>query len=141
MLRIKKLYRTEYQGEDIVKDLILENQEWIKNYEYVPSNVTNDQISNRAVILGNGPTRTQLNSELFSLLAFHKGNLLAAGKLQVYGCNALYRDFIPDFLVVSSGKIAEEISKTKYCRDNIAYSNADTVLDSSTLALFKSTLD
>jgi hypothetical protein len=129
MLQIKKIYRSNYQGENIVKDLILENQEWNKNYEYVPSNVENNQISNKAVVLGNGPSRTQLNSELFTLLNNHKGGLLASGKIQTYGCNALYRDYTPDFLVVTPGEIAEEIARTPYCVANIVYSNADTVLD------------
>jgi hypothetical protein len=128
MQTIKKLYRTDYLGEDVVKDLVWENGEWKTTAEYVPNNVINNQISNRAVILGNGPSRVQQTQDILPIIKNHKGGLLASGRLQTYGCNALYRDFTPDFLVANGTEIAKEIAESGYCADNIVYSGQDSVL-------------
>lgn len=129
MQNVKKMYRTDYTGEEIIRDLVWQNSTWDQTSEFVPNNVINNQISNRAVIIGNGTSRTQLNSSLFSLLKNHKGGLLAAGKLQTYGCNALYRDFEPDFLVAGGKDIVKEIADSGYCDNHIVYSAQDAVLD------------
>ena len=129
MQKIKQLYRTDYNGETIVKDLIYSGQGWSKNVEHVPNNVINDQISNKAVILGNGPSRLELNSGLFTYLDNHKGGLLAAGRLQTYGCNALIRDYTPDFLIANGTDIIKEMSDNNYATRTITYADSDAVLD------------
>jgi hypothetical protein len=60
----------------------------------------------------------------------HFGGLLGRFKLQTYGCNALYRDYTPDFLVATGddeGGIIEEIANSGYCDNNIVYSDAKHV--------------
>ncbi len=55
MLKLtSKLYRTDYTGEDIIQERVLQDGEWVSTTEHVPNNVINNQISNRAVVLGNG---------------------------------------------------------------------------------------
>ena len=78
MQKIKQMYRSNYAGEEILRELNYTGGAWVKTAEYVPSAVTNRQISNRAVVLGNGPSRTELypNGNLFQLLDNHKGGLL-----------------------------------------------------------------
>ena len=56
----------------------------------------------RAFIIGNGPSR-----EGFDL------NILK-GHGTIYGCNALYRDFDPDYLVAIDDDIIKEIKKSKF---------------------------
>ena len=130
MQTVQKLYRTNYTGEDVVKTLTWEHGQWTKETEFAPNAVTNNQISNRAVIIGNGPSRTELyqNGDILYALSKHKGGLLASGAVQTYGCNALYRDFAPDFLVASID-MAPELASTAYCTDHIVYSSADAVLE------------
>lgn len=51
----------------------------------------------RAFVIGNGQSRLQIDLN----------NLRSKGT--IYGCNALYRDFIPDVLVATDCKMREEI--------------------------------
>ena len=57
-----------------------------------------------AYIIGNGPSRKQI----------------ALDKLDgtTFGCNALYRDFAPDYLLSGDATIIKEICKTGYPKDN-----------------------
>jgi len=129
MQRIDKIYRKDYTGETVVKTLVWKNSQWNVTEEFSPNNVVNNQISNRAVVIGNGPSRLSLypQGNLLDLLARHRGGLLAAGAVQTYGCNALYRDFTPDFLVASND-MASELADSGYCDTNIVYSSSDAVL-------------
>ena len=52
-----KLYRAGYTGEDIVQERVLTHGVWDTTTEHVPNNVINNQISNRAVVFGNGTGR------------------------------------------------------------------------------------
>ena len=57
-----------------------------------------------AYIIGNGPSRKELHlSEL-------EGT--------TFGCNALYRDFTPDYLLSGDATIIKEICRTGYPKDN-----------------------
>lgn len=123
MKQLKKLYRSTYQGEDVVTDLVLINNRWDITKEFIPNSVFNNQISNQAVIIGNGISR-----EKFDLkpVIGHFGGLLGTKKLQTYGCNALYRDHAPDFLVVSGEDegIVTEVAESGYCNEHIVYASA-----------------
>jgi len=56
----------------------------------------------RAFIIGNGPSRAGFDLELLR------------GHGTIFGCNALYRDFKPDYLVAIDDPIIEEIKKSKF---------------------------
>lgn len=129
MQKIKQLYRNNYAGEEIVTKLTYSGAHWQKTTEYVPSAVTNTQISNKAVVIGNGPSRLDLypQGNLLQLLGNHKGGLLASGAVQTYGCNAIVRDFMPDF-VVANDALAYELVNGGYCHNNIIYGTAQMVL-------------
>jgi len=50
--------------------------------------------------------------------------------VQTYGCNALYRDFTPDFLISTGNNgIVTEIASSNYVNNNIVYSNAIHLLE------------
>jgi hypothetical protein len=129
MQKIEKLYRTSYTGEKIIKKLTYQNNAWTQDSEFVTNQVTNNQISNRAVIIGNGPSRLELypQGDLLQILKNHRGGLLANKAVQTYGCNALYQDFTPDFLVASND-MTHELANSNYCGNHIVYSSADAVL-------------
>jgi len=126
MLKLSKHYRSNYSGEKIVTDRNYTNGIWQDTVEHVPNAVTNNQISNRAVVLGNGPSRLKFN---LSDLKKPTG-LLGAETLQTYGCNALYRDFVPDFLIASGHPdIIREIANSNYVNNNVVYTNAIHLLE------------
>jgi hypothetical protein len=60
----------------------------------------------RSFVLGNGTSRLNINPQ----------ELQRYGK--IYGCNALYRDFLPDVLVATDKPIATEIQNSGYSIKN-----------------------
>lgn len=126
MRTIKKLYRSQYTGESIVVNLRHENQEWNTELEWVPNAVYNNKLTTQAVVIGNGASREQFD---LSLIKNHRGGLLAKNKLQTYGCNSLYKEYEPDFLVAVGNEVLEEIASSGYTDKHIVYSNAPALLD------------
>jgi hypothetical protein len=126
MLKLNKLYRRGYTGEEIIAERYLDSGIWTTVTERVPSNVANNQISNRAAVFGNGQGRTTFDPKL---IINHKSGLLGADTLQTYACNAFYRDYTPDFLVVTDRRIANEIVDNGYTDNNIAYTRVDITLE------------
>ena len=127
MQKIEKQFRHSYTGESIVTNLTLEKQTWVPKEEFVPNKVANNQISNQAVIIGNGLTRKA--NDLLNVIKNHRAGLLGAQRMQSYGCNALYRDFEPDFLVCTGREMAKELANSGYCDKHIVYANASIILD------------
>jgi len=125
MQQLRKIYRSNYAGEHIVGKLTLSDNAWDPSTEYIPNAVFNTHTTSRAVVIGNGESRQGFNLQH---IANHKGGLLAADKLQSYGCNALYRDFTPDFLVAIGDTIVDEIAQSEYTKDNICYATSESVL-------------
>ena len=126
MKQIKKLYRRDYQGEEVITELAVANLQWSLSREFIPNSVINNQISNQACVIGNGISRKDFN---LNAVIGHFGGLLAKKKLQTYGCNALYRDYTPDFLFASGDDfgIVSEIADSGYCDRNIVYTSAPHV--------------
>lgn len=126
MLQLSKKYRKDYTGEDIIVERKHENHVWHEITETVPNKITNNQISDRAVIIGNGTSRLNFNLQYLKT----PSGLLGAKTLQSYGCNALYRDFTPDFLIATGNNgIINEISKSSYVNDNVVYTNSLHLLE------------
>jgi hypothetical protein len=124
MQKINRYYRASYDGEHMTTRMTWEDGQWKLEKEFIPNRVVNTQISKQAVVIGNGSSR-----EGFEL--FHLNNpligLFGAKAVQTYGCNALYRDFKPTFLIATGAEIAQEIVDSGYCDDNIVYANSGTV--------------
>ena len=123
MKQINKIYRANYIGENVVTDLVHQNSAWTVAKEWIPNSVINNQISNKACVIGNGISRKDFN---LKAVIGHYGGLLGREKLQTYGCNALYRDHTPDFLVVSGedNGIVAEVARSGYADSNVVYASA-----------------
>ena len=65
----------------------------------------------QAFVVGNGTSRSSINLQLLK------------DKGKVYGCNALYREFVPDYLVAVDVKMILEINKAGYQNNNIVWTN------------------
>lgn len=122
MQTIKQIYRSNYSGEDVVTELVYEGGEWNPTTETVPNSVFNAPTTTQAVAIANGATRNEFELKFITL---HKGGLFGANKLQSYGCNSLYKEFTPDFLVVVGDENVAEIAATTYPDDNIVYVNGE----------------
>lgn len=121
---MEKIYRREYLGEYVVfrtnkiKGTVQEHREWVPN-------TIQEANTGNAIVFGNGPSRMNIQWTLFKL---HKGGLHGSKKLTTYGCNAMYRDYDPHFLVVHHPLIADEIAKTDYADNNIVLTHTKNVL-------------
>ena len=71
---------------------------------------------NRVFCIGNGESRKGFDLE----------KLRPHGK--IYGCNAIYRDFTPDFLVTVDVAIAGEIVESGYAKDHVVYGGYKSIL-------------
>lgn len=126
MQKLKKIYRDSYGGENVVTSLTYKNTEWIPVTDYVPNAVFNTHTTTQAIAIGNGESRAQFD---LKHVANHKAGFGGADRLQSYGCNALYRDFNPDFLVVVGEDIAREVAASAYPADNLVYAHGEHVID------------
>lgn len=63
----------------------------------------------RAFVLGNGISRQGLDLELLKQLG------------QVYGCNAIYREFVPNVLVSTDTPISKSIQESGYSQNHMMY--------------------
>jgi hypothetical protein len=68
----------------------------------------------RSFVLGNGRSR----------LGIQPHNLKKYGK--IYGCNALYREFEPDYLIAVDPKMVVEIEKTGYQKKHEVWTNPNS---------------
>jgi len=123
MQKLKKMFRSDYTGENITVRSWWENNQWNYAQEKIDNGVINIQTSNRAVAIGNGDSRAKY--ELF-LLKNHRAGRGAAA-VQTYGCNAIYRNFSPTFTVATGPAVCKEIAESDYCDDQIVYANSEIV--------------
>ena len=98
---IKPIEWKPYEGETIITNMIIRNGERIKETAYMEDRVKAVPRGN-AYCIGNGPSRR----------GFDLDKLKSSG--QTYGCNALYRDFLPDFIFSVDTKIS-----VKMCEDEV----------------------
>jgi hypothetical protein len=122
---LNKIYRTNYGGERITTEASLSGSLWQYKTEWIPTAVSNNQISKTACVIGNGASRSAFPTET---LIGHLAGRLGAKSLQTYGCNALYRDLNPTFLVATGNDICDEIANSGYCDDHIVYANSDKII-------------
>lgn len=126
MQKLKQIYRSNYAGESIVTNLVLENNEWAPETDYIPNSVFSTHSTNQAVAVSNGSTLD--NFELQHIVN-HRGGLFAENKLQSYGCNQVHEEFTPDFLVVTDPENVKTIAESGFTDDNIVYANAQYLLE------------
>jgi hypothetical protein len=126
MQKLKQLYRASYSGESVVSSLTLEGGEWKPETEHVPNSVFNTHTTSQAIVIGNGESRLAFD---LKYIERHQGGLLASDRLQSYGCNALYRDFNPDFLVATTPSIVDEVANSGFTNENIVYTNGQNIID------------
>ncbi len=126
MQKLKQIFRSSYAGESIVTDLVLENNNWEPNTEYVANSVFSTYTTKQAVAIGNGPSRQDFD---LNLIKNHRGGLFARDKLQSYGCNLVINEgFEPDFLIATDPAKVQAIADTEYPQDHIVYTNAQYIV-------------
>ena len=74
-------------------------------------------MSNIAFVLGNGTSRQSINLDQLKTYG------------TIYGCNALYREFSPDYLIAVDTKMVLEINKSGYQHSNEVWTNPNRAYD------------
>ena len=100
---------SDYNGEEIIANLIFRKGKKIEERVWIPRSVFNDPQGKDAYIIGNGKSRIG-----FDL------NILPK---DTYGCNAVYRDYAPNYLVCVDRHMYQEIKESGYNENNIVYTN------------------
>lgn len=121
-----------YEGQFFITSIKYEKGKRQETREWIPRTVFNDTHMGYAICIGNGESRKKFNIDL---LKNHRGGLLGSMACQTYGCNALYRNFRPDFLIANGKEICEEVATSKeyydkpYATEGIVYSSAERCLE------------
>ena len=104
---------SNYKGEEVIKSIIIKQGKKTFDKKWMPRTVFNDAQGKDAYIIGNGESRKDF--DLYSL------------PQDTYGCNALYRDYEPDFLFVVDRFMYQEIAESGYGEKNIVYTNLNNM--------------
>ena len=104
----KPLEWQPYKGEEVTTNITIKKGKkyFQKDYYYDKAHVVP---RGNAYIIGNGPSRKDIDLN----------QLKNTG--QTYGCNALYRDFIPDFIFSVDAPITQEMYKNEVYKKCIHY--------------------
>ena len=97
-----------YTGEDVVVKTIIRKGQRIQDIQFYEDRVKATPRGN-AYVIGNGPSRK----------GFDLNRLKETG--QTYGCNALYRDFMPDFIFSVDTRITQEMVGAEVGKKTIHY--------------------
>jgi hypothetical protein len=129
MIKIKKLYRETYAGEEVVTNMTYQNAGWNYEKEFIPNQITNVTTTSQALVVGGGLSWQEGQFAFdMSHIERHKGGLFGANRLQTYATNGAYKKFKPDFLVVDDDAV-EEVIHSGYTKDNIVYAHAKKIID------------
>ena len=101
----------QYKGETIIVNTIIRKGKRIQETAFYEDRVKAVPRGN-AYCIGNGPSRQN----------FDLNKLKATG--QTYGCNALYRDFMPDYIFSVDTKMTTEMIENEVGRKTFHYAPA-----------------
>ena len=104
---------SNYKGEEIIDSILIKQGKKFYDLKWMPRTVFNDPQNKDAYIIGNGESRTQF--DLYSL------------PQDTYGCNALYRDYEPDYLITIDQHMYKEIIESEYADKNIVYTHRQNI--------------
>ena len=104
---------SNYQGETFIDSITIKQGKKHFNNLWVARTVFNDAAGKDAFIIGNGESRIGFN--LYNL------------PQDTYGCNALYRDYEPDYLIVVDQFMYKEIIQNEYDQKYTVYTNRNNI--------------
>jgi hypothetical protein len=119
-----KRYRKDYTGEFLIFNVSLDDGTYEESREWIPNNIQNNDHYGTAVVLGNGTSR---GTVALPSIKNHRTGIGGVNRMQSYGCNALYRDFAPDFLIVTNTPVIREIAEKK-TSDTIVLTTGNNIL-------------
>lgn len=120
------IYRSDYLGEYITLSVLQQDNKYSEIKEWVENRIDNSNHNKIAMVLGNGRSREDIDPKIFTR---HKGGHLGKRKMQVYGCNALYRETPVDFLVCTNPVLIEDMVRNyNYAPKNVVLTNTENIV-------------
>lgn len=131
MTTLQKLYRKDLTEDQINVIGLFKDNEWKYQKESVPL-LQIKNLSTCAVVIGNGNSIHDF--DLTTILPYRE--ITAWGEVGpwihkrqrrnffTYGCNAIYRNFKPDFVIATGNDFIKEIAESDYCTGNFVYANS-----------------
>ena len=116
-----KYYTADYEGEMLIKETTWKDRRKTEDKVWLSKTIINEEHNGIAHIIGNGPSRKNFDLGLLHGQKGGEGGVQPIG--QTYGCNLLFVDFTPTFLICYNKFLCAEIAESKYCKDNIVYTN------------------
>lgn len=119
-------FRRDYDGEFIITETKITDNQIIQQREWVPNVVTNQHVSPRAVCVG--------GYDIFNIFDFrklkgNKGGLLAKKALQTYGTADLWRHMPFHFFVTTEPTQAADMIDSGYTKDNIVFTTSKICME------------
>lgn len=127
---IQKKYRKDVTSDEVNVIGLFKDNEW----KYQKENIPLQQfkiLSPNAVVIGNGKSANEF--DLTKILPYrqttpwrefspwiHKRQIR---NFLTYGCNAIYRNFKPDFVIATGKDFINELAQQSYCDESIVYAN------------------
>lgn len=129
MFKIKRLYRENYSGEEVVSKLTYEDGQWHEERDWIMNHVSNAKTSTQALVIGGGKSWQEGQFEFdIAHVKKHKAGLFGINRLQTYGANGVYNKIVPDFLVVDDDH-AEQAIRDDITRNTIVYAHARKIIE------------
>lgn len=121
-----RFYTADYTGEMVSANTSWRDRNNPDSMTWVEKTILNDGHDGIAHVIGNSKSRAKFD---LHLLEGQVGGSLGVRSVgQSYGCNLLYKDFNPTFLISTNKDICTDIAASGYGKDNIVYSNVKNIL-------------
>ena len=119
-------YTEDYEGEMVSVATSWRDKNDPNKMTWVEKTVINDDHDGVAHVIGNSKSRNNFDLRLLKGQVGGAQGVRSVG--QSYGCNLLYKDFSPTFLIATNKYICADIADSGYGEDNIVYSNVKNIL-------------
>ena len=121
-----RFYTKDYTGEYVSVGSEWKNKSNPDHMHWVEKTIINDDHDNIAHVIGNGTSRSGID---LRLLKGQVGGAKVRSVGQTYGCNNLYKDFNPTFLITTNTTICNNIAASGYPEQNIVFTNVKNIIN------------
>ena len=121
-----RFYTADYLGEMVSANTSWKTRNDPNSMTWVEKTIINEDHDGIAHVIGNSKSRSKFDLKMLKGQTGGARGVRSVG--QSYGCNLLYKDFIPTFLVAINKDICTDIASSDYTEENIVYSNVKNIL-------------
>lgn len=121
-----KFYTKDYAGETVSQNVSWRDRNNPDSMIWVEKTIFNEDHDSIAHVIGNSKSRKDFDLNLLTGQTGGADGVRSVG--QTYGCNLLYKDFSPDFLICINKSICADIAETNYAKENIVYSSVKNIM-------------